>query len=257
RRMRSTLQLLEPYFKPKAINGYRVQLRKIARALGAVRDLDVLIADLERYRETLDETGRDRLEATRALLDEERAEARAFLNRTLDKGEYRRFVDDFAAFLLTPGAGARPLDPHDVIPVQVRHALPALIYSRLGQVRAYDAVLENADETTLHSLRIEFKRLRYATTLFAEVLGESIKPFIEELKAAQDHLGRLQDIVTAETVIHMVADRLNDEQKEAAQAYLDALSVERETLRKTAKQMWKRFNARTVQKQLASAIATL
>ncbi|MGQ9908274.1 MAG: CHAD domain-containing protein [Candidatus Flexifilum sp.] len=257
RRMRSTLQLLEPYFKPKAINGYRVQLRKIARALGAVRDLDVLIADIERYRETLDEAGRARLEATLALLNEERAEARAFLNRTLDKGDYRRFVDDFTTFLLTPGAGARPIDPHDVAPVQVRHALPTLIYSRLGQVRAYDTVLEDADETTLHSLRIEFKRLRYATTLFAEVLGESIKPFIEELKAAQDHLGRLQDIVTAETVIHLLADRLDDAQKEAAQGYLDALSVERETLRKTAKQMWKRFNARTVQRQLASAIAAL
>lgn len=257
RRMRSTLQLLEPYFKPKAIKGYRDHLRKIARALGGVRDLDVLIADIERYAATLDEAARLQLGATIVLLAADRDDARLYLNKTLDKGDYRRFVEDYARFLMTPGAGARSIDPNDVLPVQVRHALPTLIYSCLGQVRAYDMVLADADETTLHSLRIEFKRLRYATTLFSEVLGDSIKTFITELKAAQDHLGRLQDIVTAEAILHALADRLDDDQKDAAQGYLDALSVERATLNQTAKAMWKHFNARSVQKLLARAIADL
>jgi len=257
RRMRSTLQMLEPYFKPKVIKSYRDYLRRLARALGAVRDLDVLIADIERYAETLDETTRAHLKATLDLLNADREDARAYLNRTLDKGDYQRFVDDFAHFLLTPGAGVRPADAHDVQPVQVRHALPPLIYARLGQVRAYDAVLSDADETTLHSLRIEFKRLRYAATLFAEVLGESIKPFIDELKAAQDHLGRLQDIVTAEAILQPLADRLDDDQKNAARGYLDALNGERQQLHRGVGQLWKRFNSRNVQRQLARAIAEL
>src|SRR5688572_21869623 len=43
RRMRSALRLFESYFKPKWVDAYSRRLRKIARALGVVRDLDVLI----------------------------------------------------------------------------------------------------------------------------------------------------------------------------------------------------------------------
>lgn len=257
RRMRSALRLLEAYYKPKSIQGYEMQLKRIARALGGVRDLDVLIVDLQGYAATLDADHRPRFEAAIAALDADRSEARSHLVKVLNKGEYRRFVQDFAAFLTTPGAGSRAIAADSVQPVQVRHALPTLIYARLGQVRAYDPVLDEADDTTLHSLRIEFKRLRYATTLFGDVLGEAIKPFITELKAAQDHLGRLQDIATAEMYLRGVADRLDNDQKEAVQTYLDALGAERETLYGSTKPLWKRFNLRSVQKQLATAVATL
>lgn len=258
RRMRSTLRLLEAYYKPKAIKGYADQLRKLARALGGVRDRDVLIEDLKKYAATLtDEAQRAQFSAAIVALDADRQDARADLIKVLNKGEYRRFVTDFAQFLLTTGAGVRAVSDEDVHPIQVRHALPTLIYARLGHVRAYDSVLDGADDTTLHSLRIEFKRLRYAATVFAEVLGDSIKPFISELKAAQDHLGRLQDIATAEMYLHGLAERLDDGQKDAVQTYLDALSVERETLYGATKDIWRRFNLRSVQKQLATAVAAL
>jgi len=258
RRMRSTLRLLQAYYKPKAIKGYAVQLSKLARALGGVRDRDVLIEDLEKYAATLtDEAQRAQFSAAILELDADRQEARAHLIKVLNKGEYRRFVADFAQFLLTEGVGVRAVNPEDVHPIQVRHALPTLIYARLGHVRAYDSVLNGADDTTLHSLRIEFKRLRYAATLFADVLGDSIKPFINELKAAQDHLGRVQDIATTEMYLHGLAERLDDGQKDAVQVYLDGLGVEREQLYGATKDIWRRFNLRSVQKQLAAAVATL
>src|SRR4051812_17496203 len=40
RRMRSTLRLLADYYKPKTIDPYLVEMRKLAHALGTVRDLD-------------------------------------------------------------------------------------------------------------------------------------------------------------------------------------------------------------------------
>jgi CHAD domain-containing protein len=255
RRMRSALRLLEDYYKPKLVRVYRRQLRKIARALGAVRDLDVLIADVKQFQTTLGDTQKADIQVVIDRLDEERTHLRNDLVRVLDKGDYRRFVEDFSDFLTKSGAGAK--NPNgDVQPSQVRHVLPALLYSHVGAVRAYDAVLENADDTTLHALRIEFKRLRYAVSLFADVLG-NLKDFVKEVKAMQDHLGRMQDIVTAQAVLNPMVSELSAGQGESLQLYLDKIEAERQQLRQRVGDMWKKFNAKTVQKQLATAVSGL
>lgn len=256
RRMRTTLRLLEPYYKPKAVRAYRRSLRKIARALGAVRDLDVLIADMTKFKETLDPGQQEDLQAIIDLLDEERAAARQDLNRLFEKSEYRRFIDDFARFLMKTGTSARPLDG-DIQPYQVRHVLPVLLYSHVAAVRAYDEVLPEADDTVLHALRIEFKQLRYAASLFEDVLGSSVKDYIKSIKAAQDHLGRMQDIVTTEITLTGLAPLLSASQLETLGLYLDHVRADQETLRQQLTDMWRQFNRRTVQRYLASAVVAL
>ena len=49
RRARAAAKLYGDYFKPKAIRRYLRYLRRTARLLGAVRDLDVAIGKLERF----------------------------------------------------------------------------------------------------------------------------------------------------------------------------------------------------------------
>ena len=164
-------------------------------------------------------------------------------------------MEDFSDFLTKSGAGAKTLNG-DIHPSQVRHVLPALLYSHVGAVRAYDEVLENADDTTLHALRIEFKRLRYAVSLFADVLG-NLKDFVKAIKAMQDHLGRMQDIVTAQAVLNPMVSELSDGQGESLQLYLDKIEAESRVLRQQVSDLWKRFNAKAVQKQLATAVAGL
>lgn len=256
RRMRSALRLLEDYYKPRLVRVYRRQLRKVARALGEVRNLDVLIADVKQFQTTLSDGHKADLQAVIDKLDAQGSHARSDLIGVLDKGAYHRFVDDFSAFLTNPGAGAKTLNS-DIHPSQVRHVLPALLYSYLGAVRAYDNTLENADDTTLHALRIEFKRLRYAVALFADVLGNSVKDFVSEIKAMQDHLGRMQDIVTAQAILNPMVSELTDGQGETLHVYLDKIEAERQQRRQQVGDLWKRFNAKPVQKQLASAVAGL
>jgi CHAD domain-containing protein len=254
--MRSALRLLEDYYKPKTVRVYRRQLRKIARALGAVRDLDVLISDVKQFRTTLDEAQNTDLQAVIDRLDAERSHQREDLVRVLDKGDYRRFVEDFSDFLTKSGAGAKNLNG-DVHPTQVRHVLPALLYNHVGAVRAYDAALEDADDATLHALRIEFKRLRYAVSMFSDVLGNSVKDFVKAIKAMQDHLGRMQDIVAAQAVLNPMVNELSVGQGETLQLYLDKIEAESQQLHQQVGDMWKQFNAKTVQKQLATAVAGL
>lgn len=260
RRIRSTFRLLSAYYKPKAIDPYNRQLRRMARALGAVRDLDVMIDNLTNYANELADDRRAALQPAFAKLNDERETARRDLNRLLDKGSYRRFLVDFSQFLTTEKAGARGLEG-DLSPVQVRHLLPALIYDHLGHVRAYDSVIADADATTLHGLRIEFKRLRYAVSLFSDIMGGTVKNFVEELKTIQDHLGSLNDVTTAEARLADLIDTLDPAAAapaiEALREYMAQMDSRRAALRAQMPDIWTRFNGKTVQKHLASAIAAL
>lgn len=257
RRLRSTMRLLEDYYKPKATRSYNRALRKIARALGAVRDLDVLIEDIQKFKDTLDPEPAAGFEAVIAKLDEDRMLARYELTRLFNRGNYRRFVEDFTIFVTTTGSGARPHDEDEIAPSQVRHILPTLIYDHLGHVRAYETALDNnADTPLLHALRIEFKRLRYATSLFTELLGTQIKEFNSDLKAVQDHLGRIQDIVTAQSILTGVAGDLDAPHTAALNLYMDKIALESDDLRAHIDDIWKKFNTKSV-KKLATAISAL
>jgi CHAD domain-containing protein len=255
RRMRSTFRLLGDYYKPKAIRPYLTEMRRIAQALGGVRDLDVMIEKLRAFQEGFEQ--RDDLEPVIDQFDQRRTKARKELIRALDKDAYRRFVEDFSSFTTKAGKGALPIDKDDIHPFQVRHLLPGLIYAHIAAVRAYDSALENANDETLHALRIEFKRLRYAVTIFSDVLGTSINDFLSELKTIQDHLGDLNDIRAAKERLDEIAPELEPRALEALYQYVQSMDEAQERLRDGFDEVWKHFNTKTVQRQLAYAVAGL
>jgi CHAD domain-containing protein len=255
RRIRSVMRLLAAYYKPSAIDPLLEEMHKIASALGAVRDLDVLIADLTAYAETAGNGAA--LQPVIDALKAKNAQARKALIKTLDKGSYQRFAEDFSMFLLKPGKGARPVDLDDVRPSQVRHLLPPMIYEHLGAVRAYDGVIADADAAALHELRIEVKRLRYAVSVFSDILGSSAADFIAELKTIQDHLGKIADIRAAKDALKNAADGLDPAAQEALQQYLDAQDAEQDQLKADFSDVWRHFNTRTVQRLLSNAIIAL
>lgn len=257
RRMRSTLRLLRRYYRPKAVARHQRQLRKVARALGAVRDLDVLIADLSQFQTTLDDDQQAQFQAMLEHLDQKRMEARRELITVFDGKAYRRFVRDFGEFLTTPGESVKALPSDDIVPIQVRHVLPGIIHDCLASVLAYDAVLDDADSEMLHGLRIEFKRLRYVVSLFEDVLGAQTKDFIEDLKTIQDHLGRLNDITVAQEHLEALVANLDGHVSDAAQAYSDRLNAEAADLIAKFPAVWTRFSSRKVQSKLSSGLLSL
>src|SRR5215207_3372274 len=215
RRMRSVLMLMDAHFKPKAIRAFQQPLQKVARALGGVRDLDVMIENLTRFQATLPDDQREALQGVVNVLEERRAGARQRLNTELGKGYYKRFRNAFTKFVTTQVN--RTKNPHaegnQPVPVEVRHMLPAVVYSHLASVRAYGSVItQDTNVETLHMLRIALKRLRYLTSMFEDVLGKSGKEFIDELKAVQDHLGKLNDSVVAQANLSDLLPSLDEMQ---------------------------------------------
>jgi CHAD domain-containing protein len=259
RRMRSVFRLLGNQYKPRTVREFELFLKRLAAALGSVRDLDVLLEELRAYRETISEDAAQ-VEALNVLierLEADRLVERFNLLKLIEKKSTARYLDTLGTFVTTVGEGVRvPSD--EVTPVRLRHALPPLIYDHLATVRAYDDVLSEADDETLHALRIEFKRLRYTTTLFESVLGTQIRDFNKALAAFQDQLGRMQDIVTAEDRMGaLMDDELDADQRTALAPYFIALETEHDTLRQGLGAMWEKFNSKSTMSKLSAAVAVL
>ena len=203
RRMRAAWRVFGDGFRHGPSRRYVAELRTVATALGAVRDQDVLLDGLTTYMAALPPEEGVALAPLHEAWQAVRHQAREHLVKLLDGDAYRRFVEDYVAFVETSGAGGRVMratDPH-----RVRDTAPSRVWAAYEQLRAYDATLTWADVPTLHVLRIAGKRLRYTLEFFREVLGADATTLIARVTALQDHLGMLHD---ADVAAHLARDFL-------------------------------------------------
>lgn len=207
RRARAAARIYQNYFEPKVIRRYLRHLRKTARLLGAVRDMDVAIAKLERYRQKTKRKNQAGLQETLNSWRGRRSAAFATLVEWLDSAKYADFVADFLIFCRTPGAGVidmRPAPGEEVTPFQVRHVAPTMLLTNFERVRAYEVWFEQPDAApveTLHRLRIECKYLRYNLEFMAGLLGPEYAEIVGLLRRLQDDLGDLNDAVVSRQLL--------------------------------------------------------
>jgi CHAD domain-containing protein/transposase-like protein len=265
RRMRSAIRLFRPFFKANTIKPLNHALRDVARLLGEVRDLDVFMENAQHFAQANPEL---RLDPLVIVWQKRLDKARRALIRHLDSKAFARFVDQFHCFVTTPGAGARALPgPEEAVAYQVRYIAPRLIYEHYEGVRAYEAVLDDAPVSTLHALRIDFKRFRYTLEFFEEILGPEIKNVIKETKVMQDHLGDLTDTVVASGVLVDFIDEHNASYSgvpifmrpdiSGVQRYALATDAEQKRLLDTFPVAWASFNRDEIRRALALAVAVL
>lgn len=265
RRMRSAFRLFGPFFDPQAIRPLLRGLRRTAAALGEVRDLDVFREKAERFASK--NSGAD-LSPLFTTWQADYDAARAALIEALDAPRFARFVERLHGFVTTPGAGALPLQRGDGIQAyQVRHVAPRLIYEHYERVRAYEALLDSAPIATLHALRIDFKRLRYALEFFEEVLGPEVRLVIREIKTMQDHLGDLNDtsvaaqvlsdFITAQHNAHSGVPHFLRPDISGVLVYADFQVAEQQRLLDSFPEAWTSFNREEVRRSLALAVSVL
>lgn len=257
RRMRSAFILFEDYYKSKPIRPFRRRLKIVARALGRVRDLDVMIDNLKRYQSKLDQTDQSALEGVIGGLADRRENVQRKLTTLLQSKLYRDFVSVFSVFLATPGKGsAAVLEDGAISPHQVRHVVPMMVHQQLAAVRAYDTGLPTDNVDTLHALRIEFKRLRYTITFFSSVMGGSVDEFINELKSMQDYLGHLNDAVVAHHWLDSLS-KLEENQQTVLHTYMAQLEEDVQRRVEEFPEVWTHFNTRSVQRKLSDSLLAL
>jgi CHAD domain-containing protein len=157
-------------------------VRRLTRALGPVRELDVALL-------TLDELGAEGTLPAAAItkLRQVMGDERRRMHGEMCKRVQRVNIDKVRKRAVS--AKGRPADPEQLADARRRTARRA---ERLS------AAIENAAgiylPDRLHEVRIAVKKLRYSMELARELSGSRATARLKTLKDAQDLLGRMNDL---------------------------------------------------------------
>jgi CHAD domain-containing protein len=175
RRLRSLWWAYEPLLDKKDAKLQRDEFKYLADAAGRTRDWDVL-------RDILAVDQRTRLSLSPLLLavDEHRANALSFSRRTIRSAGVEEILQ-------------RALEG-------ARHQLDS---------RAASLTLSEFAEERVELAEKALKK-RYLLEFFSPVLGGSHESAIERLTSVQDELGKLNDLVTSETLLREYVSQLGE-----------------------------------------------
>lgn len=201
RRMRAVLRAARPLLDRGWADALRAELGWLGRALGPVRDLDVLLLRLREEARQFGSVEQHDAERLLVALESERDAARATMLEALDSQRYSDLVERLGRAAADPLPLARRRRPIALISLVRRE------FDRLaGAVtRAGD---EPPDEV-LHELRIDGKRLRYTTELAEPALGRPARELLRRTTRMQDVLGEHQDACFAQQRVTELLAGLN------------------------------------------------
>jgi CHAD domain-containing protein len=209
RRLRATLRLFAPVLPAGEVRRLRASLAWVARAIGAVRDLDVLAQALAARAQRLEPGLRRALAPVRREIRTRRADAHAHLLEVVDSRRYAA-VRRRLARLVQWGGALRPAaridegSPARVQPRPRRREGPTLgavagdllrpVWEDVAHMG--HRVRGDADAATYHRLRVRVKRLRYALEALRSLPGTHTRHALADLERLQYRLGALQDSET-------------------------------------------------------------
>ncbi len=235
RRMRAMLKAARPLLERTWADDLRAELGWLGRALGPVRDADVLIERLRGQAATFDDTGREAVETLIEALVAERETARAEMLATLSSRRYTALLRSLAT-----AVSQQLPTPRGRVAVPPLVELVHTEYRRL--CKAVRAAGENPPDEVLHALRIQGKRLRYTGELVAasgrKPVRKPVRKLVASTVALQDVLGEHQDACVAQHLVMRLLDGLGDV-VDLNVAFAAGRLVEREELSRVAtRQSW-------------------
>lgn len=227
RRLRSAVTGFAPALAlPKPAQEKKIG--KIGRNLGTLRDLDVLREAIDNYyKPALPSKEQKTLETALVQVDKQRRQALKQVKKTLKRQHYHSLKQSLQKWLRQPSY-------QEIAKMPIQEVLPDLLLPEVSKLLLHPGWLVGAEVKSgeidlfkerspeiveqqlaeqgpvLHSLRKETKRIRYQMEVFAEFYGESYEAYLEDVKAIQEILGKIQDsFVLAE----FLRDTLNLEVK--------------------------------------------
>jgi CHAD domain-containing protein len=185
RRLREAVPVLATGLKGSKAGKARRKIRRLTRALGTVRELDVTMHLLDELARS-PEVSRSAVEDVRARVMKEREERRTLMLERLegvDAGKLDHRLASVSAAL--DSAVAEPW----------RKALAVRLLARSRRLSAaLDAAGQMYAPDRLHAVRIAAKKLRYGLELAADSGLRQAAPHLRTIKRVQDMLGKLHDL---------------------------------------------------------------
>ncbi len=199
RRLRALLRAAEPMLDSEWAEALRRELRGVGRALGAVRDLDVLLEHLEDVGEELELQDDEAFQRVIGVFEARRSHARAVMLDELRKPAYALLLDRLERELPDPHASGESVPLAEIAGDEHRALVKTM--RKLG---------DDPEDDVLHAARIRVKHARYAAELAQPAVGRPASRYINGAKRLQDILGDHQDATVARAELKGVAKLLDD-----------------------------------------------
>jgi triphosphatase len=176
-------------FLPPALVRIRPTFKKVIRALGQARDLDVALLELDSFQHLLSEADTAHLEPLKRHLLAERSRARERMLAVLDSSAVRKHFETLTVALTHPAASTA-----ETPAASARNALPDLIRIRYKKVRkSANRLTAESTMAAYHEVRAHVKKLRYALEPVAVLFGKPAAEMVRSLRRWQEKLGMQQD----------------------------------------------------------------
>ena len=211
RRLRAAMSLFADILQDPQTAAFKEELTWLTGELGPARELEVLVtrvvAPVKRRH--------SRLQGISSLsrdLTQQRAAALARAQDAARSERFRALTLDIAGWL-EAGQWGRPQDDlvrdRGDVPIEISAA--EQLTRRFKKIRKKGKALTRLDARSRHKLRIQAKKVRYASEFFAAVFpgkkaSKRREKFLSGLESVQDCLGELNDIAVHEDRITAVAD---------------------------------------------------
>jgi CHAD domain-containing protein len=188
RRIRSALTVFRSAIRKKTTKSLSNEIRWAAKALDRARDLDVYIT------ENLASKGNGQQKRLRKIAEKHRQEAYEQVEELIKGRRYATLCKEFNDWIEARkwceniSADQQGRFQENITPFASR-----VLEEHRSLILEYGKEIDQLDNETLHKLRIECKKLRYATEFFKPLYGGKMKSFTGHLKNLQDLLGLIHD----------------------------------------------------------------
>jgi CHAD domain-containing protein len=201
RRLVASMRVFASCFPDRKYRRLLREARRVTQALGAVRDLDVLI---DHYERLTPDASPEEVPAIRyfiAVHERSRRQARKPMLAALDELTRTGFAHRLHEYLAgqaedyeRQARGGK--DPPDGVSCTdaFRAAAPPLLRERYDAFYAFEPYVRQPEAVAqLHEMRIKAKWLRYTMELFAPAYADELKQPLSAVKKMQELLGDLHD----------------------------------------------------------------
>jgi inorganic triphosphatase YgiF len=202
RRLRSVLRLFREVVPRDAVAALAERLRAVGNLLGETRDWDVFLGETLAAVEAAI-PGEETLAGLHAQAASRRRSARDTTAAAITDPEWTVLMLDLARAIATQPWRATLSDE-----ARALEALPAarfasrLLAKQAKRVRRLGREIAALDDTALHALRIEIKKLRYATEFFQSLYPrKAVRVWIDATVDLQALLGTLNDAAVTQRLL--------------------------------------------------------